>query len=294
MSGIPFNPSGAPQLNANINLPFGYSGGPQGVGGLGGLNNLGVTTTSRPNSYVGLNNFVSVMAHYVSVANVNQNDDGLSMQDSRDLGLGMLVFARDKDKIAPTRQHKPLYNVAIGVDLSKNTVEFKELTQLNVWLEKHSHYYKRPSEIIAEWRLLGVVKTEAAPTYAPTYGSAAASRILNLVTGHRVSVLNYWSSCRILQTQKLFLLVNRNAGGKWQIIPWSSPDLDHPSLADVTMKWGPDNQNESIGDCYYVGKSSDQHWAHTSSTKTATTNAEVIKSLVKRGMMSSIEIYLGI
>lgn len=131
MAGIPFNPSGAPQLQASINLPFGYSGGPSGVGGLGGLNNLGVTTTQRPNTLIGLNNFVSIMAHYVCVSNMNQNDDPLSMQDSRDLGLGMLLFARDQDRISSLRQHKPQYNVAIGIDMSKNTVEFKELTQLN-------------------------------------------------------------------------------------------------------------------------------------------------------------------
>lgn len=139
---------------------------------------------------------------------------------------------------------------------------------------------------------MGVLKTEAAPTYAPIYGTAAASRILNLVTSHRVSVLNYWSSCRILQTQKMYLIVNRNLAGKWQIVPYSSPDLDHPSLEDLTSKWGPNNENECIGEVYYVDKSSDQAWSHSSVTKSAKTNSDIIKSLVKRG--SSIEVYLGI
>jgi len=291
MAGLPFNPSGAPGAGGNLNLPFGYTGAPAGAGGIAGLNNLNIDTIARPNSYIGLNSFVSVASHYVAIPNQNGREDSHGVSDAKELGLGMLVFARDPQYIKPDVKEKPQYGVPIGNDKSKNTVELKELTQLNTYLAAHSHKYSKASEILAEWRLLGVIKTEAAPSslssQATPYGSAASSRIINLIVGHRVSLLNYWSNSRIVQTQKLYLIVNKNAAGHWCIIPWTSSDKSAPSLGDLV-------ENGNVGDFIYVGKSSDQAYEHTSGNKKGFTSPEVVQSLVKRGLMNQLEIYIGI
>lgn len=291
-SGLPFSYTGAPRGAASLGLPFGIGTNPAAAGGIPGLPNFAINTTARPNSYIGLNSFVSVAAHYVSIPNQNQDDDPNSLTDSRELGLGMLVFCRDKDM---TRRNnaKPIYGVPIGTDKSKNTLELKELTMLNTWLLKNSANYDTAEQVMAEWRLLGVIKTEAAPSYVPVYGNAASSRIVNLIVSHRISLLNYWSSCRIMQTQKMYLIVNRTSAGVWQITPFTSPEHDCPKLKHLVTTWGKD-QDESMGAFYYVGKSSDEGWAHTSGAKRDTTNPDVVQSLVKRGLMSSIELYLGI
>ena len=163
----------------------------------------------------------------------------------------------------------------------------QELTQLNEYLEQNSGDYDTADEIVAEWRLMGVIKNEAAPTSAQ-YGTARVSRIVNLVVSHRVSVLNYWARSRILQTQKLYLVIKRDdATEKWKITPWTSPNFDYPPLSEITYDGG-----KRVGTAVYVGKSSDQAWAqHGGLSGTPT---DVSKSLVKGGMMSTIEMYLGI
>jgi len=229
-----------------------------------------------------------VMSHYVSISNPDPND-GASFQNCRDLGLGMLVFARETDPVIvgnvnERRRVRARYD---GVNVGPNTAELKELTMLNQYLKNHSDDYPTAASVVAEWRLLGVVKAEAAPTSAP-YGAARISRVLNLVVSHRVSMLNYWVASRVLQTQKLYLIVNKDPSGKhWQIEPWTSPNSDSPRLSDLEHQ-----KTHTIGEYYYVGKSSDQAWAHVSAyCKTSTSMAE---SLVKRGLMNTLEVYLGI
>jgi len=135
---------------------------------------------------------------------------------------------------------------------------------------------------------MGVIKNEAAPTSAP-YGQARVARVFNLVVSLRVSVLNYWVNSKIGQTQKLYLVVKKNVSGKWEVTPWTSPNFDHPTLADVEYA---DGKGKRLGAVIYVGKSSDQSWAQHGGLNQ--TPAGVSKSLVKRGMMATLEVYLGI
>lgn len=287
-SGIPFSPSGAPGGSYNIGLPFGTSGTPSAASTIPGLGQLAINGAVRPTNAFGTQNFTSVMSHYVSISNPDGNDPS-SPQNCRDLGLGMLVFVRETDAalVGNANERRRVRARYDGVNVGPNTAEMKELTMLNEYLKVHSADYPTPAAVMAEWRLLGVVKAEAAPTSA-AYGSGRVSRVLNLVVSHRVSVLNYWVASRVLQSQKLYLVVNKDPTGKhWQVEPWTSPNADAPRLSDLLHK-----DSGTIGEWYYVGKSSDQSWAHVSAySKTPTSMAE---SLVKRGLMSSLEIYLGI
>jgi len=293
---LPFGTSGAPQGTSSLNLPFGTSGEPAGANNL--AVNFAVDTIARPNSYIGLNSFVSVASHYVTIGNTNTADDSSSVSDCRELGVGQLVFARDRKGIKNSNP-QPQYSVPLGNEKSRNTVELKELTQLNQYLKAHSERYAKASEIVSEWKLLGVIKTEAAPATGD-YGRAAVSRIVNLITSHRVSVLNYWAKSRIIQTQNLYLIVNKNAMGHWQIVPWTSPNHAYPPISQIYNSMVRPNATSSTisaeqpGVVIYVGKSSDQTYEEQSTYKSGITNADVVNSLVKRGMMQSIEVYLGI
>jgi len=294
---LPFAMSGAPGGSTNLGLPFATGGAPSATGSIPGLNNLAVNTVARPNSYVGLNSFVSVVAHYVSVANNNAMDDPNSVRDARELGLSMLVFARDTFAIGENRPHRPMYGTAPNQKSNDHTCEFKELTQLNTYLLRNSAYYSSASQILAEWKMMGVIKTEGAPyslgSQATPYGNAAQSRILNLVVGYRVATFNYWVNSPIIQTQRLFIIVKKNATGVWQLYPWTSPNKNVPGLED--LKFVDKDGDVAYGDFIYVGKSSDQNLAHISmNSKVGTTTTDFSSSLVKRGMLSTIEILLGV
>jgi hypothetical protein len=268
MAGIPFNPSGAPSGNYGLGLPFSVGDTPAAASGIPGLGNLAVNGAVRPTNSFGTQNFTSVMSHYVSISNPDRSD-AESVQNCRDLGLGMLVFVRETDPVIvgshnDRRRVRARYD---GVHVGPNTVEMKELTMLNQYLKAHSADYPTASSVMAEWRLLGVVKAEAAPTnYA--YGSGRVSRVLNLVVSHRVSMFNYWVSSRVLQTQKLHILVTKDpTNAYWQLEPWTSPNADVPRLSDLVHP-----KSGDIGEFYYVGKSSDSVWAHVSAyCKTNTT-----------------------
>jgi hypothetical protein len=244
---------------------------------------LAVNTAVRPTTSFGTQSFTSVMAHYVSIN--NPAEGSASIDDCKHLGLGMMVFVRETEFRDPKHPRRigARYD---GVNVGPNTAEFKELTQLNQYLAKHSHDYDSADAVLAEWRLMGVIKNEAAPTTA-AYGNAAVSRVINLVVSHRVSMLNYWARSRIVQTQKLYLVVRKNGEGKWHVTPWTSPNFDYPPLKEVMYDGG-----KALGAVVYVGKSSDQAWAqHGGHSNTPT---DVSQSLVKRGMMSTIEVYIGV
>lgn len=185
-TGIPFAPSGAPNVGYGLNVGFPYTGTPSATSGIPNMGGLLVNSSVRPTSSFAVNNFVSVMSHYVCISNPT---DEKSKQNCRDLGLGMLVFVRETslppmDKNG-SRRVRARYD---GMSIGPNTAEFKELTMLNEYLADHSKDYSSAEEIIAEWRLMGVIKNEAAPT-SVAYGSANYTRMLNLVVSHRVSVL---------------------------------------------------------------------------------------------------------
>jgi len=284
-----FGATGAPAYGANLNLPFNVGAGPAGGSRLN-IPGVPFDQVQRNNSYFGLNSFVSVAAHYNTVANP---DDSVSAQDCRDLGTGMLVFARETTNLgAKAGRPQPNYRVMEG----QNMVELKELTQLNHHLITcPENAYETAEEVIAAWRLMGVVKTEQGPRI--DYGSAPVERILNLIVSHRISVLNYWiASSKIVQTQRMYIIVKRDPahGGRFQLFPFTSATFNYPQIGDlVSPKIG--KYEPSMGAYYYVGRSTDQVYAHREFRDTrAQTPPDLSKSLLSRGLMTSIEVSLAV
>lgn len=283
-SAIPSLGFGNTNPPANLNLAaLGVQQAAPSYGPSLSLGNLGLDGgLVRPNNYVGLNNFVSVAAHYVMVSDVRNAASG---RDSQNIGLGMLLFARNTNKI-PKKAQTANYGVTVG----PNTVEFKELIQLNNFLATNSQYYPTAQDIIAEWNLVGVLKTETAPTNASTmYGQAPRTRIVNLVVSHRVSVLNYWSGQKVLEGQKLYLTV-RKKDDVWVIEPWTSANASSPPLSAIMSQ---ECEHPVVGGVIYVGKSTDQNRSVQTSNKNAT-SINVCKSLVDKGIMNQLEINLGV
>lgn len=280
-SGRVPNPGfGASNPAANLNLPFLNASltAPSYNTALG-LSGFNVDTVTRPNNYVGLP-LISVAAHYISVPDMRAGPNQAGNPSKLD--VGMLLFARDLSKKNSTVPN-PTYGVTIGA----NTCEFIELSQLNSFLEEASDSYKCAADIIAEWRLMGVLKNSAAPTNMSTgYGNAPKSRIINLIVSHRVSMLNYWSGLKILESQKLYLIV-RKENDKWVVVPWSSSNLSYPSLKDIISKQG------IMGAVIYVGKSSDQDRS-IQTAKNNFSSPSYTKSLVDRGIMKTLEVQLGV
>jgi hypothetical protein len=282
-SAIPSAGFGLSNPSANLNLGnLGVQQAAPNYNNSLGISNIGLDQpVVRPNAYVGLNNFVSVAAHYVMVADLKSATSG---RDAQNIGLGMLLFARNTDRLP-----RGVSTTSYGVSPGPNTVEFKELIQLNNYLETNSKFYPTAADVLAEWNLLGVVKTEVAPTNASTmYGTAPRSRIVNLIVSHRVSVLNYWAGQRIIEGQKLYLIVKKNATGAWTISPWTSTDAAVPPLADIMS-----DDKTNVGGYVYVGKSTDQNRSIQTSNKRST-SVNVCKSLVSRGIMNQLEVNLGI
>jgi hypothetical protein len=292
-TNLPFAPTGAPNLGYGLNVGFPTSGTPNATGGIPGMSGLLVNTNVRPTSAFGTQSFTSVMAHYVCISNPSPKDPQ-SVQNTRDLSLGMMVFARETDSYKNASKPNRVLPRYDGVSVGPNTAEFKELTQLNEYLLVHSDDYDSAAAVLAEWRLMGVIKNETAPTNA-AYGQGRVSRVLNMVVSHRVSMLNYWVSCKVLPTQKLYLIVHKSdtqpkVNGKqvWQVTPWSSPDAEYPPLTDELMT----SKDGTPGAVLYVGRSSDQAWGQYGSL--LATKTEFSSSLVKRGLMQQLEVYLGI
>jgi len=281
--------SGTPSAPSSMSVPFAYTGGPPRRNNSLSLGAINVDTRQRQNNYIGLNSFVSVAAAYVIVTDPNDSTSG---RDAQNLGLSMLCFARNKDFRGQMRTANVNYNVAIG----SNTVEVKELTQLNDYLQKCKQNYASASEVLAEWSLLGVLKNETAPVTIHDYGNSARSRIVNIIASHRVAVLNYWAGCKkIVQTQKLYLIVRKNSiTNRYEIVPFSDPNRDHPTIEDLMPHPKPtDGDPIELGVALYVGRSSEQSMM-IQNGHGAQGNLDVSKSLVSQGLLNTIEIYLGI
>jgi hypothetical protein len=281
-SAIPSLGFGKSNPPANLNMPnLGIQQVAPSYNNSLGISNVGLDQpVVRPNNYVGLNNFVSVAAHYVMVSDMKTPT---SSRDAQNIGLGMILFARNHTKLA-----KGLSTASYGVTQGPNTVEFKELIQLNNFLKINTACYATAADVVAEWNLLGVLKTEVAPTSASTmFGTAPKSRIVNLIVSHRVSVLNYWSGQKIVEGQKLYFIVKK-VDGVWRVLPWTSYNDSYPPLGEVMS-----SDKQSVGGVIYVGKSTDQNRSVQTSNK-HTTSIKVCESLIARGIMNQLEVNLGI
>ena len=296
--------SGAP-LSGQVNIgPFGgVTSGP----GDGGSMQLPFPTDQsyRPNNTQGwFWSQETVPHHYIAI---DDSRDPSSAAFTRNLGTGMLVLARSKN--IPENADPPKYSVTNG----NNTAQLMEVTQLNQWLESRSSLYTHADEILKEWKLLGVIKVEVAPNTQANYGKRPSGRMLNLIVGHRVSLVNLFGK-DIIDGMKLFIVVkkckvrsqkrHRDANGdiqnmRWRLLPYARKNCQKPPLS--MLKYEDEDGTTKYGSYYYVGEAGGS-LGGTSMPCTGASAGSAAEELSEHNMRlfqshmtgGTIETYLGI
>lgn len=281
--GVPFQPfPGEPGFrtpagNGGLSLPFPVTGAPRvppaaAVGGFA----LAQRSANRVSDW-GTNGFV---AHHL-VAVPNRNDEGSSIR-LQNIGLSMLCFARDMNQTL-SKQRK-FRDVQVGSDGSSvvnygpavgdKSVEVFELSQLNDHLrdKRVSRAFATARDLVNEFRLLGVVLTEVAPSSDRDYGGRPSTRVINYVVRGRCKTFNFWPGMHSAGTE-LWLIVKKYKAFPdepmvWVFEPYASGDRPRPTLQDVS--WVEDNVLH-VGASVYVGQAgqnqSDIAYAATSDVK---------------------------
>jgi len=193
-----------------------------------------------------------------------------------------------------------------------------EVTQLNRWLEDKTALYASADDILREWKLLGVVKVEVSPSTLSDYGRRPSGRMLNLIIGHRVSLLNIFGK-NVVDGGKLYIVVKkvrcrstkRSRGGKppdnslkWRLLPYANKNNQKPSLRMLSYNEPLDPTNPSspvvtrYGSCYYVGKAGESFGGGDGRSmygQSFDQCSEYNMSLVQNNMSDgTMDVYLGI
>ena len=273
------------QLNSGFQLPFPMARTAPPLSAQLSIPGMNIADVNyRPNKVIGLNSFSTIPSHYNTLVD---NSDDQSKNDVREISLGQLLFARNHRK-AKKRAGLPgpMYSQHVG----PNNVEFKELLQLNRHLVNAKDMYETAADVVAEWRMLGVLKNEVAPNANIPYGTAPRSRTVNLIVGHRVSVLDYWAGFALTASMPLYLVVKwvdkGVADGYWQVFPYADPDEPYPPLEEVTFK---KRGTWMVGEVIRVGVTSESRQRFQNGNP----NLSLTKSMAAQGMLQTIEIYIG-
>jgi hypothetical protein len=308
---IPFVPvSGAPSSGQiNISPYGGVSNGPGPGSGISFP--FPSDFASRPNNTQGWFWAQETVPHHYIAMHDERDPDTATF--AKNLGPGMLVLSRCTNRI-PSEGTAPHYSVPEN----SNTAQLMEVTQLNQWLEKKSHLYKNADQIMREWKLLGVIKVEVAPNSQSNYGRRAPGRMMNLIVGHRVSLLNIFGK-DIVDGMKLFIIVKKckcrsvakrhRDGGereascmRWRLLPYAHKNNQKPPLQALKyMEKRADDGKEitKYGSYYYVGKSGESLGGQSPNLYGDNGNcdeaSEFNMRLFQNNMTDgSMEVYLGI
>ena len=274
------------QLNSTFALPFPMARSAPPLSAQLSIPGMSIADVNyRPNTVIGLNSFSTIPSHYNTLVD---NSDDQSKNDVREISLGQLLFARNHRK-AKKRAGTPgpMYSQHVGA----NNVEFKELLQLNRYLMTAKDLYETAADVVAEWRMLGVLKNEVAPNANIPYGTAPRSRTVNLIVGHRVSVLDYWTGFALTASMPVYLIVKYydkgTNGGYWQIEPYANPDEPYPPLEKLTFtKRGA----PMVGEVIRVGITSESRGRFENGNP----SLQLTKSMAAQGMLQTVEIYIGV
>lgn len=222
-------------------------------------------------------------AHYNTL--VDNSEDSQSAVDSRELSLGQLLFARNHRKAVRNKgKTGPMYAQTVG----PNNCEFKELLQLNSHLKKMGGNYKTASDVLAEWKYIGILKNEVAPNANIPYGTAPRSRTINLIVGHRVAILDYWIGYSLTASMPIYLVVKWDARGYWQIVPYADPNEPVPPMEELTVVMT--NGDIKVGEAIRVGITSESRRMFENTRP----SLDFTKSMARQGVLSTIEIYIGV
>lgn len=245
---------GAPARPAGLSAPFPVTSGP-GVG----ASRLGLPfpTDGFYHDARGpgwpTNN--TVPHHYITLPDA---ESAISSARHRELGEYMLCFARNPTGAPPDgRRHR------FELPEEANTVELLEVNMLNEWLRdntldrKREPYYKNADELLREWKLLGVIKTEVAPNRPNNYGERATSRVMNLIVNGRVPTFNLWGG-EVQAGADLYFLVRKEMVVGQKGVPSKVAWTIRPYTSRIKQRPGPEELRNADGDGFgrwiYVGK----------------------------------------
>ena len=309
---IPFVPvSGAPSSGQlNISPYGGVTNGP-GNRGPGISFPFPTDFASRPNNTQGWFWAQETVPHHYIAMHDERDPDTVAF--TKNLGPGMLVLARSPQRL-PAGGTAPHYSVPEN----GNTAQLMEVTQLNQWLEKNSQLYRNADQILREWKLLGVIKVEVAPNSQSNYGRRAPGRMMNLIVGHRVSLLNIFGK-DIVDGMKLFIIVKkckcrsvakryRDGGSResstmrWRLLPYAHKNNQKPPLCALKYREMGDRGDmvTKYGSYYYVGKSGESMGGQSQNVcpydsgdcdEASEFNMRLFQNNMSDG---SMEVYLGI
>ena len=188
----------------------------------------------------------AVPHHYLVLPDKENIVKEKSHEAHRKLGEAMICFVRNP--MGKPEEHR---QQDFGMPFESTTVELLEVNQLNerlVFLAEKGITYKSAEDLLREWRLLGVIKSEIAPKRP--WGEDRPSRVLNLIVQGRVPTFNLWGGC-VHAGQSLYFVAKMKKTSNqtvWQLEPWTSPTDSRPGLPDIV------GESDSLGAWVYVGK----------------------------------------
>lgn len=260
-----------------MSLPFSVTGAPPVPPGAAISGFAPAQRTANRVYDWGTNGFVA--HHFVVVPNRNDEASSIRLQN---IGLGMLCFARDMNQtLSKQRKFRDVLVgsdgssiVNYGLSIGDSSVEVFELTQLNEHLrdQRVSRAFSSARDLVNEFRLLGVVLTEVAPSSDRDYGGRPSTRVINYVVRGRCKTFNFWPGMHSSGTE-LWLLVKKYKAFPdepmvWVFEPYASGERPRPTIADLSWT---ENGKTHIGAAIYVGQTgqnlSDIAYAVTSDVK---------------------------
>lgn len=201
-------------------LSFPVTDGPGGMAGSVGAGVGSAAPLQRANRVQDWGTNGQVAYHVVCMPDRNEKQDNKSIARLKELGLGMLCFARDMkldaydhpgDPLAAAGM-KPSYNAGAN-GTGERTAELFELTALNNYLRSPaangrlvSDIFATAAQVLEAFPMLGVVLTEVAPSNDTDYGQRHHTRVINFVVRGRCQAFNLWSGKRPAGTPVFFIV----------------------------------------------------------------------------------------
>jgi len=321
-------PPGAPNPATNMSMPPGMpsalTAGP-GANTVTGISPFGPTDFNyRQGSQPGMfwaNE--TIPHHYVTVSDLGNPSS--AKHTAQQLGIGMLLFARDTAYVAPSGNKT--FSSTSQAQTSATTTQFLEWSQLTRWLQDPTccagNRYRSADDLLSEWHLTGVLKVEVAPNQGHSkYGDRAPSRIVNLIVGGRVQTFNLWGG-RLVETLPLYFIVKKEAAGNthtngtkrlpngesknptaedvksyvWKVIPYADRKHPRPQTKDL-LYWDLDDTGKRaqlcVGARLYVGTLTQKEDSNNMPTVQGSHSADAVAEQMRHFSLGTVEISCGV
>lgn len=212
----------------------------------------------------------SVKQQYVIVNDPNV-DPSAAM--TRNICEGMFLFSASEAKAG---KNKILTNVLH--QYGKKLCVMYDISAINRFMDSSSKYYDQfdemtdADEVLRSWRPMGVLKTEAAPNRTRLGDIKSASRLVNLVVGHRAKTFNIWGGDIIVGTRlyvickKVDVDSNKRTFGsserskKWVLYTYANKKHDVPPMSE--LEYTDEKGDRRLGSYICIGFASEDATSH--------------------------------